>query len=59
MKVSVYRREDGGVDVLVQASVGSGKSPLVLSNPAKDGLRGKLLEAFEGQKRPELPARLF
>lgn len=58
MRVSVYKMEDGTTPVMVEASVGAGKPPLVLQGLTKDNFRDEVFRAIEEQKRqapvPEL-----
>jgi len=55
MKVSVYKSPDGRMDILVQASPGSGKSPVVVPNVTRDNLverLGPVIDAQRGKKEP-------
>lgn len=61
MKVSVYRLDGGGLSVLVQASVGKGRAPVLLQGITPENVVEKVLPvvaAFRGPKKPrqeELP----
>lgn len=55
MKVSVYKREDGDVDVLVQASVGKGRAPVFLGQVALGLLKPAVLKAVDVARGPKVP----
>lgn len=53
MRVSVYKLEDGRMDILVEASVGHGKAPVVVQNVAhEDVVRrvGPVIVAQRGRR---------
>lgn len=53
MKVSIYPREDGKVDILVQASPGKGRSPVVLAGVDRSALKAVLLPAVVAARGPK------
>ena len=53
MKVSIYKEEAGGFSVLVQASPGKGRSPVVLTGITKENIQEKVLPAVEVARRPK------
>lgn len=54
MKVSVYKLPDGRMDVMVEASQGSGKSPVVIRGVTRGSLVGRVLPVIEAQRgRPK------
>lgn len=50
MKVSVYRLPEGRVDVMVEASPGNGKAPVVLQDVKADDFTSKVLPVVEAQR---------
>lgn len=52
MKVSVYKLEDGGVSVLVQASPGKGRSPVMVDGVTKANIREKVLPVITQLRAP-------
>lgn len=56
MKVSVYKETDGALAVLVQASPGSGRIPLVLPGLTKGTLKAAVLQAVKDMRGKPEPA---
>lgn len=52
MKVSVYKEIDGTMAILIQASPGSGKAPVVLPGVTREGLRKAVSEAVQTMREP-------
>lgn len=50
MKVSVFRLPSGRLDVLVEASVGNGKSPIVVLDVHREDFVGRVGPVVEAQK---------
>ena len=50
MKVSVYRLPGGRIDIMVEASQGNSKSPVVLQGITKQNLHERVGPAVEAQK---------
>ena len=53
MKVSVFKLPDGRIDIMVEASPGHGKSPVVLQNVTRANLveaLGPVLDAQRGRR---------
>lgn len=53
MKVSIYRLEGGRIDVMVEASPGNGKAPVVLQDVTMEGIRlrvGPVIAAQRGRR---------
>lgn len=53
MRVSVYKEEAGGFSVLVQASPGKGRSPVLLNAITLKNIKEKVLPAVENARRPK------
>lgn len=53
MKVSVYKAEDGSMSVLVQASPGKGRPPVVLMGITPENVVAETLPVVEGMRRPK------
>lgn len=52
MRVSVYKRESGVLDVLVEASVGKGRSPRLLEGVTAENVVEKVLPVVVAMRRP-------
>lgn len=53
MKVSIYKLPEGRIDLMVEASTGHGKAPVVLLKITKDNLAAQLapvLDALRGRR---------
>lgn len=57
MRVTVYKLEGDRIDIMVEASPGNGKSPVVLQHITKESLVGALLPVVEAQKGRRLAPR--
>lgn len=55
MKVSVFKQETGRPMILVEASVGSGKPPLLVKLGPETNLREAVFQAIKDQTREETP----
>ena len=53
MKVSVYAREDGLMDVLLQASAGKGLPPVLVQGVTADNTVEKVGPAIDAMRRPK------
>lgn len=58
MKVSVYKDLGGGMTLMVQASPGKGRSPVVIGEVTHKNLREKLLPAIEAMRLPRGPKKV-
>lgn len=58
MKVLVYKLETGGFSVLVQASPGKGRAPVVLNDVTLENIKGRVLPAVEAARRPKKQEQL-
>lgn len=50
MRVSVYKLDGGRIDVMVEASPGNGKAPVVLQNVTKTDIKERLAPVVEAQR---------
>lgn len=50
MKVSIYKLPEGRIDIMVEASPGNGKAPVVLQRVTKATVVEKVLPVLEAQK---------
>lgn len=55
MKVSIFKLPDGSMDVLVEASVGSGKPPVLLQGVTEDDVVSRVRPVVDAQKGRRLP----
>lgn len=53
MKVSVYKNEDGTMSVLVQASPGKGRSPVLLSGVTPENVVQMVRQVVDGMRLPK------
>lgn len=58
MKVSIYRLPDGTMDLMVEASPGSGKGPVLARGITQENVKGVALPLINSQRgrrvRPDL-----
>ena len=50
MKVSVYPRTDGKLDVLVEASLGNGKPPVLVKGVERGSVAGEIGPVIDAQR---------
>lgn len=53
MKVSVYKGEGGVMDVLVEASIGKGRPPLLIQGITQENVIDKVLPVVNAMRRPK------
>ena len=51
MRVSIYKRENGQLDVLVEASVGRGLGPVVIQDVTPRDIKEKVLPTIQAMRR--------
>lgn len=53
VKVSIYKAQEGEMAILVEASPGRGRAPVVLSGVTRENLTEKLEPVTEAMRRPK------
>lgn len=55
MKVSVYKDEEGSLSVLVQASLGEARAPILVGGVTLENIQEKVLPVIEAIRAPRSP----
>lgn len=53
MKVSVYKQEDGTVSILVQASPGKGRTPVLIRDVQPAAVKAAVGPVIDAMRRPK------
>lgn len=53
MRVRVYKNEDGTTDVLVEASLGKGRPPVLLKGVTPENIKTQVLPVVTAMRRPK------
>ncbi len=59
MRVSVYKLEGGRIDIMVEASVGHGKAPVVLQDIDREKLVEQILPVLAAQRGKRAPRQVL